>query len=98
MNAQRTGNNNDLNAFDDNIIITRAGERMVKGKNLILVLAILLVMFSVLGSLIVLENTVLNAPRGTSTQQGEVKLNILPNRDSSSTTGYIGLKVVPGEK
>ena len=81
-----------------NYYYNEGGERMVKGKSLILVLAILLVMFSVLGSLIVLENTVLNAPRGTSTQQGEVKLNILPNRGSSSTTGYVGLKVVPGEK
>jgi len=73
---------------------------MEEANNIILVLSVLLLIISVVGTALLLEKISVGTtvPTVQTTQRGEVKLTILPPPNSVSTTGHIGLNILPGEE
>ncbi len=73
---------------------------MVKSNNILFILAIVLLLVSVFGTFALLNSinfVTIPAKGPQTTQQGEIKLTILPGPGSMSTTGYIGVNILPEE-
>lgn len=70
---------------------------MAKSNNVLLVLTIMLLLVSLFGTFALLSNIVFEitpAEGPPATQKGEIKLEILPEPGSMSTTGQIGLEIL----
>lgn len=74
---------------------------MAKSNNMVFILAVVLLLVSVFGAFVLLSSVTFVTPPVVgpqTTQHGELKLTILPDRQTSmSTTGYLGFEIPPGE-
>jgi hypothetical protein len=70
---------------------------MAKANNMVLVLSIILLMISVIGTFVMIEKISLNVPGEghKSVQQGIVGFTILPTLEGDSATGRIGVAILP---
>ena len=68
-------------------------------KNFVFVLSVILVMFSFLSLIALVQpaEAPAAANKGSSSNQGEIKFTIAPGNTHSSETGYIGVTIVPQE-
>ena len=73
---------------------------MVKTDNTILVLSVTLLIISVAGTFLMLEKTSFNLPGESPkpVQQGKVELTILPTPAGVSSTGMIGVAILPSKE
>jgi len=72
---------------------------MVKTNNTILFLSVILLIISLAGTFLMLEKTSFNLPgEGPEpVQQGKVELTILPAPAGVSSTGMIGVAILPSK-
>jgi hypothetical protein len=71
---------------------------MAKSNNMLLVLAIALLIVSLFGTVAILNSVgMANVPvtKPSTIQQGQVKLEIVPDAGADAATGYVTLNILP---